>query len=316
MLEIKEVLRLWQAGVAKKRIAAQLGIDPKTVRRYVLLAVDRGLTIGGALDDDAVTAVVVAVRTLPERARGDAWSTCEAEREFIRAKLRDRVRLTKVWRLLQRRGVHVPYSTLHRFAKDELGFGRGRATVPVVDGEPGRELQVDTGWVLTLRDAQGRCRRKRAFIFTPNVSRYRFVYPVERETTEAAIEACEAAWSFYSGVFHVLVPDNLKAIVTKADALAPDLNQVFLEYAQARGFQIDAARVRTPTGSRQADALQQHHHEWRFDTSNNSRDVEEGREKTNSRGEETRMTSEVIGARATSETRPRNAYVYWIIRGF
>ena len=35
MVEITEVLRLWRAGVPKKRIAARLGLDPKTVRRYV-----------------------------------------------------------------------------------------------------------------------------------------------------------------------------------------------------------------------------------------------------------------------------------------
>jgi DNA-binding CsgD family transcriptional regulator len=33
MMEIREVLRLRGDGVAKKRIAAQLGLDPKTVRR-------------------------------------------------------------------------------------------------------------------------------------------------------------------------------------------------------------------------------------------------------------------------------------------
>ncbi len=35
MLEIKEVLRLWCAGVAKKRIAVQRGLDIKTVRRHL-----------------------------------------------------------------------------------------------------------------------------------------------------------------------------------------------------------------------------------------------------------------------------------------
>jgi hypothetical protein len=35
VFEIKEVLRLWRRGVAKKRIAAQLGVDVKTVRGYV-----------------------------------------------------------------------------------------------------------------------------------------------------------------------------------------------------------------------------------------------------------------------------------------
>jgi DNA-binding CsgD family transcriptional regulator len=34
MIEIREVFRLRGDGVPKKRIAAQLGLDPKTVRRY------------------------------------------------------------------------------------------------------------------------------------------------------------------------------------------------------------------------------------------------------------------------------------------
>ena len=38
MLEVKEVLRLWRAGVQKKRIAAQLGLNIKTVRRYLAAA--------------------------------------------------------------------------------------------------------------------------------------------------------------------------------------------------------------------------------------------------------------------------------------
>jgi DNA-binding NarL/FixJ family response regulator len=34
MVESKEALRLWQEGTPKKRIAAQLTLDVKTVRRY------------------------------------------------------------------------------------------------------------------------------------------------------------------------------------------------------------------------------------------------------------------------------------------
>jgi len=43
MVDVKEVLRLWMAGVARKRIAAQLGLDPKTERRYVRTAERTGL---------------------------------------------------------------------------------------------------------------------------------------------------------------------------------------------------------------------------------------------------------------------------------
>jgi hypothetical protein len=129
----------------------------------------------------------------------------------------------------------------------ELGFRKRRATVAVADGDPGKELQVDVGRMVMTSGEDGRARLIKAWVFTPVLSRYRFVYPVFEETTASAIEACEAAWAFYGGVFHVLVPDNTKTIVTKADPIAPTFNETFLEYAQARGFVIDAARARRPT---------------------------------------------------------------------
>jgi hypothetical protein len=62
------------------------------------------------------------------------------------------LRLTKIRKLLARQGVSIAYPALHRFAVLELQFGRTATTIPVLDDEPGHELQVDTGWVgwLTL----------------------------------------------------------------------------------------------------------------------------------------------------------------------
>src|SRR5262249_55921017 len=106
-------------------------------------------------------------------------------------------------------------------------------------------LQVDTGWVgwLTLT---GQKRRFRAWIFTAVRSRYRFVYPTFEETTARAIEACEAAWTFFGGVFKVLIPDNTRAIIATPAPLTPRITPAFLEDAQACGFHIDPARVRHP----------------------------------------------------------------------
>ena len=72
------------------------------------------------------------------------------------------------------------------------------------------------------------------------------MYPCSKESTETTIEACEAAWEFYGGVFGVLLPDNTKAIVIEADPLAARLTPAFLENAQDRGFHVDPARVRHP----------------------------------------------------------------------
>lgn len=250
MIEIKEVLRLWVSGTPKKRIAVEVGLDPKTVRRYVQVAEACGVRredgLAG-LTEERVGEVVIALKQPAPHPHGDPWWRCQAERATIEKHLEAGLRLTKIWRLLKRSSVEVPYSTLHRFAVQELGFGRKAATVPLADGEPGHELQVDTGQVLSLEpDATGVRRKKKAFVFTASVSRYRFVYPIERETTEEAIAACEAAWDFYGGVFRVLIVDNMRAIVAVADPLEARIVPAFREYAQARGFLIDTTRVRSP----------------------------------------------------------------------
>ena len=250
MVEVKEILRLWLMGTWKKRIAQQLGFDVKTVRRYLGIAKAHGLEQGqglAALDDDLVAAVAAEAQPGKGRSRGEGWAVCETHREFIEQLLEQGVRLTKVRKLLLRQGVEVEYPTLHRFAVAQLDFGRAPPTVPVADGAPGAEVQLDTGWMTLLEpDLFGKRRRFRAWIFTPVFSRYRFVCPVFRETTETAIEACETAWEFYGGVFRVLIPDSTKAIVAKADPTDPKIAEGFLEYAQARGFVIDTARVRHP----------------------------------------------------------------------
>jgi transposase len=246
MVEITEVLRLWLAGTPKKRIAAQLGLDPKTVRRYVEVSSQSGLRPGTALSEAQVQAVLLALHPSGGRPRGDAWARCVEQRPAVEQWLRDGLRLSKIRKLLVRQGVEIPYPTLHRFAVLELRFGQTAATIPVADGEPGQELQVDTGWVGWVTTSLLGRKRFRAWIFTAVRSRYRFVYPTFEETTARAIEACDAAWAFFGGIFAVLIPDNTKAIITTADPLNPRITTAFREYAQARGFHIDPARVRHP----------------------------------------------------------------------
>ena len=189
--------------------------------------------------------VIGRVRAQGPGVRGDSWAACAAHRELLAGWLAQQVPLSKVQELLQRHtGVMVPYRTLHRYAARELGFGGRRVTVRVAEGKPGEELQVDFGaWA-------GSRRRSPApglgLVLTAVVSRHQFVWLTYRQTVADVVAGCEAAWAFFGGVFRVLIPDNLKAIVTTADRDAPRLNPAFLEYAQARGFVVDPARVRHP----------------------------------------------------------------------
>lgn len=61
-----------------------------------------------------------------------------------------------------------------------------------------------------------------------------FVWCTFSQTIEAVIEGFEAAWEYFGGVFPVVIPDSMKAIVDGADNVAPRINDTFMEYAQSR----------------------------------------------------------------------------------
>jgi transposase len=250
VIEVKEILRLWLAGCSLREVTRLAGVDRKTVRRYVEAAqacgVDRGEGVE-QLTDELLGSVVGVVRPERPRGTGTAWDAVDGQREQIASWLEQGLTLTKVHVLLGRRGVVVSYRTLHRFATTQLGFGRRKATVPVADGEPGGEVQVDFGRLGLVPDSDRAARRvAHALVFTAVFSRHMFVYPTHRQDLAEVIAGFEAAWAFFDGVFAVVVPDNMKAIVEQASATEARLNDAFREYAQARGFVVDPARVRRP----------------------------------------------------------------------
>lgn len=251
VFEVREVLRLWLAGEGIRATERLVGFDRKTVRRYVDAAVGLGLVRDGGddqLTDVFIGLVVEAVRPHRLDGHGEAWRLLQAHHEVIAGWVADDLTGVKIAELLVRRGVEVPSRTVQRYIAEVLGRTRGRGpTVRVADGAPGDELQVDFGRMGFIADpATGRRRVVHALIFTAVFSRHCFVWLTFQQTTAAVIAGCEAAWAFFGGVFRTLIPDNLSAIVDGADPLEPRLNQAFVEYAQARGFRIDPARVRSP----------------------------------------------------------------------
>jgi transposase len=248
VIEVREVLRSWLAGAGLRTVAAQAGVDRKTARRYVQAAEAAGVLREGGfgqVTDAVIGAVVAAVRPDRPAGHGSAWQQLEAQREQIVAWVGQGLTVVKIGMLLERRGVVVPYRTLHRFCVQCCGFGRGAETVRVADGDPGAEVQVDFGQMGLLPDlVSGRRRVAHALIFTAVYSRHMFVWLAVSQTLEAVIAGCEQAWGFFGGVFKVLVPDNMSAIVADADAVNPKLTVGWLDYAQHCGFVTDTARVR------------------------------------------------------------------------
>jgi transposase len=248
VIEVREVLRAWQEGAGLRIAAERAGVDRKTARRYVQAAEQAGMIRDGSLGqlcDGLIGQVVAAVRPARPVGHGSAWQLLQAEQERITTWVGRDLTVVKIGDLLARRGVVVPYRTLHRFCVQCCGFGRGGTTVRVADGEPGVECQIDFGRMGLIFDpATGRRRTVHALIFTAVFSRHMFVWLTFSQTLEAIIAGCEAAWAFFGGVFKVLIPDNMKAIVAEADPVNPRFTVGWLDYAQHCGFATDPARVR------------------------------------------------------------------------
>ncbi len=188
-------------------MAAQAGVDRKTARRYVDAAVAAGLDGEGGVDqlhDELIGGVVAAVRPDRGQGHGQAWEVLCAKHDQINIWVNDG--LVKIADLLARLGVVVPQRTLHRYCCEHTEYRRRDATVPVVDGQPGMECQIDFARMGMLFDTvTGRRRVAHALIFTAVYSRYMFVWLTFTQTLEAVIAGCEAAWDFFGGVFKVII---------------------------------------------------------------------------------------------------------------
>jgi hypothetical protein len=263
VIEVREVLRAWLSGAGFRRVAELAGVDRKTARRYVAAAVAAGLDRDCGVDqltDELIGAVVAAVRPDRPQGYGAAWEVLCANHDQINGWVNDGLTVIKIGDLLARHGVIVPQRTLHRYCAARTSYqGRQGGTVPVADGEPGVECQIDFARMGMLFDSvTGRRRVVHALIFTAVYSRHMFVWLTFSQTLEAVIDGCEAAWRFFDGVFKVLIPDNMKVIVAKADSVNPQFTVGWLEYAQARGFLTDAARVAHPQDKPRVERMVQY----------------------------------------------------------
>ncbi len=248
--QVREVLRAWLAGAGKRPAARRADVDVKTAMRYIKAAQAAGLVREGdesQVTDELLGVVVAAVRPARPAGRGPSWEALAARKDEVSAWVKDGLTLVKIGELLERSGTVVPYRTLARFAAAECGYSSSQrtVTVPVADGKPGEEVQIDFGYLGMIGDGDRR-RKLHALVFTAVVSRYCFVFLTFSQTTGAVIAGCEAAWAFFGGMFGVLVPDNLRPVVDAADRLEPRWNREWLEYMQARGLVADPARVASP----------------------------------------------------------------------
>ncbi len=184
-----------------------------------------------------------------------------------------------------------------------LALATACSRLRLADTAPGEVAQVDFGQMTMLADATGRLRALHALIVTMAFSRYQFVWPTFEQTTAAVCEGLDAAWRFFGAMPKVLLPDNMSAMIKQADDLGPTLVRVFLDYVQARGLLVDAARVRSPKDKARVENQVPYVRESGFD-GETFRDLDDARDQL------LRWCRDVAGARIHGTTCevPRDAF--------
>jgi transposase len=252
VVDIVEVLQHWHAGRPKSVVASSLGVDPKTVRKYVLPAEDAGLVPGGPPLSRAEWAELVRgwfPELVDARVRSLTFPTIDAHRQRIKDMLETNTVTTVHQRLRDEHGLAVGISSFRRYVASEFAeeSTRDRVTVLRPDVPAGEEAQIDYGLLGSWLDPVAqRVRRVWAFVMVLACSRHMFVRPVLSMDARSWVAAHVASASFFGGLPRRLVPDNLANAVDRADLYDPKFNRAYAEFAAHFGVLIDPARRAKP----------------------------------------------------------------------
>jgi hypothetical protein len=245
VIDIVEVLQHWHAGRPKAVIAESLGVDRKTIAKYVAPAEASGLSPGGAALGRAEWAGLVAgwFPELTDRtARSRTFAVIDQHRGRIAEMLMTNTASTVHQRLRDEHGLEVGISSFRRYVWLAFPDSVAREKVTVLRPEvpPGEEAQIDYGFLGNWFDPKTKkTRRVWAFVMVLAASRHMFVRPVLVMDQRSWVTSHVAAFGFFHGVTRRLVPDNLKTGVDRPDLYDPKLNRAYGELAHHYGTLID-----------------------------------------------------------------------------
>src|SRR5258706_3407779 len=152
-----------------------------------------------------------------------------------------------IWQgLVDSHGLAAGYKSVKRFLHKLRGSPTPEARVVIVTA-PGDEAQVDYGSGPMVRDPDtGKYRRTRLFVLTLGHSRKSVRLLVFRSSTRVWAELHEKAFRRLGGVTRVVVLDNLREGVLKADIYDPAINPLYRDVLKHYGAVALPCRVRDP----------------------------------------------------------------------
>lgn len=246
MSKIRQILWLYSQGRSRLFIASQTGVSRNTAKKYLAAFEASGFTFEqvNALNDKELEDFFGKSQQRPPDSRLLALQRCfpQVDKEL---------KCPGVTRLLLWEAYRKEFSDGFQYTQFCFYYKQWKARVnPVMhlDHKAGDKLFVDfAGQKLALIDKEsGEEIAVEVFVAILGASQLTYVEAVLSQQKEDFIGACEQALHYLGGVPAAIVPDNLKAAVTKSNRYEPTLNETFADFADHYGTTILPARAHRP----------------------------------------------------------------------
>jgi len=244
MRNIREVLRLHHDHhLSQSQIAQSCAISRESVRKYLHRAKAAQLSwpLPAELDDEKLE-----TRLFPSGSIKTS-DTSYPDWSRVHQQLKKKgVTLLLLWE--EHRAVHPHSASYSRFCEHYRNFLATLEPVMRQHHVAGEKLFVDfSGLTLDwIEPSTGEILIAQIFVAVLGASNYTYVEALPDQSLPSWIGAHVRAFEFFGGVPSIVVPDNLKAGVTKAHYYDPDINLTYQEMACHYGIAVVPTRVRAP----------------------------------------------------------------------
>src|SRR5262245_8271364 len=252
MRQVREVLRLkWSCGLSDRKIAQSLRVSRPTVAEYIRRAQAAGLSwpLPDALDETALERrlFATAAHTPVARRPTPDWVTVHRELKRPGGTL---VLLWQEYKAIPPDGLQ--YS---QFCEAYRQWAGKLDLVMRQSHRAGETLFVDyAGQTMPVVNARtGEVRNAAIFIAVLGASNSTFAEATWSQRLPDWIGSHGHAFTALGGVPQVVVPDNLKAAVSRAHRYEPTLHRTYAELAQHDGVAIVPARAARPRDQAQVE---------------------------------------------------------------
>lgn len=252
MRKIREILRLkFETKLSARQIARSTQVARSTIGEYERRFIASGLTwpLSQISDAELEQRLFPPPPTLPaaQRAVPD-WAHTQQEMR------RPGVTLFLLW---QEYKAEQPDGFGYSWFCDQYRHYKGKLDLVMrQEHRAGEKLFVDYAGQTAevVERSTGEVRSAQIFVAVLGASSYTFAEATWTQQLSDWTGSHVRAFAFFGGVSEVIVPDNLRSGVTKANRYEPDLNPSYLDLANHYGTAVIPARVRRPQDKGKAES--------------------------------------------------------------